>query len=266
MTQDISTGHPDAANQKRMRGPNKPFPSITFEEALVLPKSILEHGVDGQMQRLTLLRELEMSPSSSKTRNLIGGSHKYRLTDGSYTAQSLVVTEAGRQVLASNAAAFDVKRAGFELAIGQFGPFKTVYDKLKGNRLREGAVLQDELYSAGVSQADSEQAAQVFTDNLRFLGLVYAVTGQDYVRSLEDALDEIPTEVAGPEPHLSIEDPPEPAVHLMTTTETNGKVEDKPKRPALHIDIQVHIDPTSSAEQIDQIFASMAKHLYGLDS
>ena len=33
--------------------------------------------------------------------------------------------------------------------------------------------------------------------------------------------------------------------------------------PALHIDIQVHIAPDASAEQIDKIFESMAKHLYG---
>lgn len=33
--------------------------------------------------------------------------------------------------------------------------------------------------------------------------------------------------------------------------------------PSVHIDIQVHIAPESSTEQIDQIFASMAKHLYG---
>lgn len=32
--------------------------------------------------------------------------------------------------------------------------------------------------------------------------------------------------------------------------------------PALHIDIQVHISAESSADQIDQIFRSMAKHLY----
>jgi hypothetical protein len=31
--------------------------------------------------------------------------------------------------------------------------------------------------------------------------------------------------------------------------------------PALHFDIQIHIDPNASAEQIDRIFASMAKHL-----
>jgi hypothetical protein len=33
--------------------------------------------------------------------------------------------------------------------------------------------------------------------------------------------------------------------------------------PALHIDIQIHISPESTSEQIEKIFESMAKHLYG---
>lgn len=32
--------------------------------------------------------------------------------------------------------------------------------------------------------------------------------------------------------------------------------------PSLHIDLQVHISPEATADQIDKIFASMAKHLY----
>jgi hypothetical protein len=36
--------------------------------------------------------------------------------------------------------------------------------------------------------------------------------------------------------------------------------------PSLHIDMQVHISPDATAEQIDQIFSSMAKHLYGQKS
>lgn len=36
-----------------------------------------------------------------------------------------------------------------------------------------------------------------------------------------------------------------------------------PPHPAVHIDIQIHISPESSSEQIDKIFESMAKHLYG---
>jgi hypothetical protein len=33
--------------------------------------------------------------------------------------------------------------------------------------------------------------------------------------------------------------------------------------PSVHIDIQIHISPEATVEQIDQIFKSMAKHLYG---
>lgn len=33
--------------------------------------------------------------------------------------------------------------------------------------------------------------------------------------------------------------------------------------PALHVDIQIHISPEASTAQIEQIFGSMAKHLYG---
>jgi hypothetical protein len=38
------------------------------------------------------------------------------------------------------------------------------------------------------------------------------------------------------------------------------------KHPAVHIDIQIHISPESSAEQIDKMFESMAKHLYGANN
>jgi Family of unknown function (DUF5343) len=33
--------------------------------------------------------------------------------------------------------------------------------------------------------------------------------------------------------------------------------------PEVHIDIQIHISPESTADQIEKIFESMAKHLYG---
>ena len=41
-----------------------------------------------------------------------------------------------------------------------------------------------------------------------------------------------------------------------------GKSEYSGDVPSLHIDIQVHISPDSTPEQIDKIFESMAKHLY----
>ncbi|WP_449369993.1 DUF5343 domain-containing protein [Thiomonas sp.] len=35
------------------------------------------------------------------------------------------------------------------------------------------------------------------------------------------------------------------------------------KVPSVHIDIQIHISPEATTDQIDQIFKSMSKHLYG---
>ena len=36
----------------------------------------------------------------------------------------------------------------------------------------------------------------------------------------------------------------------------------KQRTPSMHIDVQIHISPQASTEQIDAIFASMARHLY----
>ncbi len=45
---------------------------------------------------------------------------------------------------------------------------------------------------------------------------------------------------------------------VKATRQGNGRVE-----PALNINVQVHISSDASAGQIDQIFKSMAEHLYG---
>ena len=263
MTQETTFQHLEDHTPRRSRGPGKPFPPITFEEAIFLPKSILEHGFGGEIQRLTLLGEVNISPSSSKTRNLISGSYRYGLTEGSYSSSSLSVTGAGRTVLDSDSPSRQVQVKGFELAIGQFDPFKQLYEKLKDNRLREGQVLHDELKRSGVSESDCSHAAEIFTANLRFLGLVDDVAGNEYVRSIERVDEESPTNSDNNPSELLIDDN---SVESVVPEGGNGQLARPNNRPGLHINIQVHIDPTSSAEQIDQIFASMAKHLYGYES
>ncbi|MGY6644680.1 MAG: DUF5343 domain-containing protein [Salinarimonas sp.] len=51
----------------------------------------------------------------------------------------------------------------------------------------------------------------------------------------------------------------------VADTEAAARAGAKTNSPSLHIDIQVHISSEASADQIDQIFASMARHLYGRD-
>jgi hypothetical protein len=47
-------------------------------------------------------------------------------------------------------------------------------------------------------------------------------------------------------------------------SQTTNNISDKASPvPSVHIDLQIHISPDASPDQIDSIFASMAKHLYG---
>ncbi|WP_426583185.1 DUF5343 domain-containing protein [Mucilaginibacter sp. R-33] len=47
-------------------------------------------------------------------------------------------------------------------------------------------------------------------------------------------------------------------VHMDSNPKLTGAF-----KPTIHLDIQIHISPDSSVEQIDKIFESMAKHLSG---
>lgn len=75
------------------------------------------------------------------------------------------------------------------------------------------------------------------------------------------ALCELATfsEESEPELNLSTE-----SIHQPVQARPSGRSQSvTPNNPSVHIDIQVHIAPESTPEQIDQIFKSMAKHLYG---
>ena len=55
------------------------------------------------------------------------------------------------------------------------------------------------------------------------------------------------------EPSKKFEDSKTEVIHAVTTPKNTT---------TLHIDLQIHISPEADAEQIDHIFASMAKYLY----
>lgn len=52
-------------------------------------------------------------------------------------------------------------------------------------------------------------------------------------------------------------------VSPQQTSSAGGPQSPPHRAPSVHIDVQIHISPEASANQIDQIFRSMAKHLYG---
>ncbi|MEO7860764.1 MAG: hypothetical protein ABIU05_10010 [Nitrospirales bacterium] len=64
------------SSAKRTRTP-RIYPALSFEESLVLADAIHTHASGEKVGRLTLLKAMNMSPTSSSTQILITSSGKY---------------------------------------------------------------------------------------------------------------------------------------------------------------------------------------------
>lgn len=252
----------DEPKPARRSRSTKPFPLLPIADALLLAKTIHEHGVGGQMRRLTLLDKIGKSPNSSATRTLIIASSKYGLTTGSYSASQLALTDDGTTMAGPDSS--EKIQTSFDLSVGRFDSFRTLYEKLKDKRLPDDTVLRDELGQAGIPEVDRKRAANVFVANLRHLDLVKPVSGTDCVRSIDEILDQFaPSD--GPQESPTAAAEPQGTASQVHPPITSGEPTSPTTTPSLHIDVQIHIDASASVQQIDQIFMSMAKHLYGRD-
>ncbi len=212
------------------------------------------------MQRLTLLGKMDLSPTSSKTRNLITSSNRYGLTSGSHSASTLRVTEDAKAALDPSSPPGAAREKRLLLSITKFDVFRELYERLIGKRLPDPAVMSDQLEQNGVAPGDAKKAADIFTANLRHIGLVREISGNEFVMSL----DEVPDATPAPNPKVgkaaTDEGSPEQVAPDPVPEDVNGAI-----GPALHLDLQIHIDSTATPEQIDKVFSSMAKYLYGRD-
>lgn len=257
MTTEQQNGATPSTKRRRRR---KNYPTLSFEEVLILAKTIHEEGVSGQLRRLTLFDRLGRSPDSGPSRQLVTTSSRYGLTQGSYQAETLTLTESGEAIAVEAPDLVRARKTAFDCAITRFQPFQQLYEKLRNQRVPANDVLLTELRQLGIETEDCQDAADVFVANARYVGLIQQRSGSERLLPIEQILEEAEL-LAQPTPPATINAPDSPE------ESNDAPVAEVAKQPgpSLHIDVQVHIDSSASPEQIDQIFASMAKHLYGRD-
>lgn len=171
----------------------RPFPAAIFEETLEFARQIFAIGAGQPVKRLTLFDELNKSPESSASRQLITNAGRYGLTKGGTQAESIELTDAGRKCVDEQFAARERARARIQLAILDIEPFKAVFEKFQGNKLPAQAVLHDAFREAGVSDEYVSEAVDIFIVNLRFVGLLKTLSGAERIVSVDMHLDEVPS-------------------------------------------------------------------------
>lgn len=124
---------------------------------------------------------------------------------------------------------------------------------------REGAIRWF-MRSASVGRAGATKMATTYeliaeSDPATRIALQPARASRSKQPKTRSKTKKLPNTASGdPAPAPATSDPAALGGGAVTSPRSEG--------PALHIDLQIHIAADASAEQIDQIFASMAKHLY----
>jgi hypothetical protein len=173
------------------------YPALSFEESLVLADAIQTHASGERVARLTLLKAINLSPTSSSTQILITSSGKYGITKGSYAADHLELTEEGKAASAEHTPPRLKTQARFDLAIKKIKPFEVLYERYRGKKLPSHDVMKDVLNEAGLEVADPKECIDTFIVNAKFIGLLQTIAGSETLVPIETLLEQLPEVPAG---------------------------------------------------------------------
>jgi hypothetical protein len=187
------------------------FPASTFEEALELPLAIQRISAGTKVRRLTLFEQLDKSPESGPSRQMITNSARYGLTTGSYKAEYLELTQLGRTATSAETPERERLRARFELAINRIEPFRLLYETLHDKRLPTHAVMRDVLAEAKYPEDQLQECVDTFVVNAKFVGLLRTIAGSERVISIQQLLEEHPERTPPEFPAVSEASPVEEA-------------------------------------------------------
>lgn len=167
------------------------FPASTFEEALTLGNAIQQFAAGQRVRRITLFDNLQKSPDSGPSRQLITNSSKYGVTQGGYQAEHLELTPDGKIATSAEVSPRDQLAARFRLGIEGIAPFKALYERFKGNKLPAQPVLRDYLAELGNHKDELSECIDTFILNAKFLGLLKTIAGAERLLTIDHAYENL---------------------------------------------------------------------------
>jgi len=188
---DATGGSGKVEAELKKRRSQRSFPASSFEEPLEFARSVYRLGSGQPIKRLTLFHQLNKSPESGPSRQLIINSGKYGLTRGGIQADNIELTPEGKKCVDEQASDRDQAKAKAELAILAIEPFKALYDRFVNNKLPAHAVLMDSAKDAGIDESHVAEAVDTFVVNLRYVGLLRMLSGAERLIPLDMLLGDL---------------------------------------------------------------------------
>lgn len=127
------------------------------------------------------------------------------------------------------------------------------YKRVLAEGIREGYAQLFQVYP-DAWQRDTEELESFFTTRTTAGKQVISKTVSTFSNLVQLAdMEAVPATRPEPQP-VAQPQQPQPAPRPRRV--------ESPGPPSVHIDLQIHISPEATADQIEQVFAAIAKHLY----
>lgn len=202
-SKDVPVEISPSANAKIKGRVERKFPSLTFVDALSIAEAIQKYAAGQKVRRLKLFEQLNKSPDSSTSRQLVTSSGQYGLTKGGYNAEHIDLTPEGRLATAEDTPPRKRLSVRFELAIEKIAPFKLLYDRYKGNKLPAKEILADNLNEASIPTTFQDECVDTFIVNAKNLNLLRTIAGSERLISIEQAVEDLPESTASLKPFIA---------------------------------------------------------------
>lgn len=235
--------------------PASVFPAFPINDTIVIAETIFKQNAGQPMRRLTIFDVLRRSPSSSTSRQLVTASSGYGLTQGGYNAELISLTERGKSIVDRNDPKSRIE------AILDIDIFRAFFEKYRNSILPSPSAAADFLKGHGVPEGSVENCFEILIKNGEQVGLIQEISGTKRVVSIDHALENL-SKGGGADGVALTDGSNKHSPESGSSTNLRDSEIKENYFPSIHIDVQIHISSEAKAEQIDQIFASMNKHLF----
>lgn len=152
---------------------------MTLAEALRVPTALQDQASGMTVTRLTLAELLDVSPSSSNFRELVGASRQYGLTTGGINAEEFGLTPLGDEATGGD----EVERAAaHKKAVLSIPPFKAFFHAFANKKVPGATAMREFLIkSAEVPPNRAEECMNFLLADAESAGMVRSVKGGTYV-------------------------------------------------------------------------------------
>ncbi|MDO8346147.1 MAG: nucleotide-binding protein [Cellvibrio sp.] len=154
-------------------------PGASLEEALRIPRAIIDHYAGRPTAPLYVAKALNIDPKGRQLKLLSGASSAFGLIDGGAQASSIAVTELARRVLRPKTEGADLSAKREAVLLPRvFGDFLRNYD---GHAFPRQDIAMNVLEDLGVPRDKAEEVLERIDSSARMVGFIEEINGKLYV-------------------------------------------------------------------------------------